>query len=124
MKVELTDGDVELLYNLLSDIIYSNFHATITFELDKYKKQIVEIRNLMSYHRILIKGSKKELVEQGLKEFSINPKFRKLLNWLCEEFDKKYERKMDEMFDAMENSPRIPSKNVRKVKLKIRRKII
>ena len=31
---------------------------------------------------------KKELVEQGLKEFSINPKFRKLLSWLCEEFDK------------------------------------
>ena len=36
---------------------------------------------------------KKEMVEQGLKEFSINPKFRQMISWLCEEFDKAYDAK-------------------------------
>lgn len=60
MKVELKDEDIEFLYNLLSDIVYSNFHFTITFESNKCKEQIVEIKNLMSYYKLNLHESGKK----------------------------------------------------------------
>lgn len=41
---------------------------------------------------------KKEFIEQGIKEFEVNPKFRKMLVWLIDEMDKTYDRLLYEHY--------------------------
>jgi len=53
---------------------------------------------------VLSNQEKKELVEQGIKEFSINPKFRKLLNWFIDEMDKVYEKRLNEQIKIPKNA--------------------
>ena len=42
---------------------------------------------------------KMELIEQGIQEFAINIKFRDLIEWLIDEFDKTYEKMIKQRID-------------------------
>jgi len=64
-----------------------------------------------------------KFVEDGLKEFSINPKFRDMLKWFVESMDKTYdelrEKEWKEFWDNIENPPPIKPKSTRKMKFRI-----
>jgi len=64
-----------------------------------------------------------KFVEDGLKEFSINPKFRDMLKWLVETMDKTYdelrEKEWKEFWENVENPPVIKPKSTRKMKFRI-----
>ena len=62
-----------------------------------------------------------KFVEDGLTEFTINPKFRDMLKWLIEEMDKSYdalrEKEWKDFWHNLDNPPRIKPKSVKKYKL-------
>jgi len=62
---------------------------------------------------------KKQFVEEGIKEFAINPKFGDMLKWLIEELEKGYEQKRKqewkEFWHNMDNPPRKKGKSYRLV---------
>lgn len=64
---------------------------------------------------------KKKFVEEGIKEFAINPKFRDMLNWLIEEMDKIYEQQIkkewDEFWYNIDNPPKMKGKFVGRYKM-------
>lgn len=44
---------------------------------------------------LMLKAEQKQkIVEQGLEQFCINPKFRDCLKWIIDELDKVYEKKL------------------------------
>ena len=65
---------------------------------------------------MLTTEEKMKLVETGINEFAVNPKFKELLIWLCEEFDNAYEKKMAMFFDP----PHIKMASKGKAKLRVK----
>lgn len=48
-------------------------------------------------------SEKKKLVERGLKEFNVNPKFRELLSWILDESNKIHQKKMKEIIKKIKD---------------------
>ena len=62
---------------------------------------------------------KKKLVEQGLEQFCINPKFRNCLEWFVDEIDKIYDNERKMTFEYIDNMSLMPPKSRKDIKLNI-----
>jgi len=53
---------------------------------------------------------KKQFVEEGINEFAINPRFRRMLEWLIDEMDSVYDKRLEKewktFWDNCKNPPR------------------
>ena len=64
------------------------------------KKFKAELRILSSVEMTM--NEKKKLVEQGLKEFYINEKFRDLFAWILDEAERLHKEKMKDLLKELE----------------------
>ena len=68
---------------------------------------------------MLTNKEKQKMVEIGLKEFQVNTNLRDWMKWFVDEIDKIYDKKIDDLFNCIENPPLMPPKSKKTVILKV-----